>query len=233
MLVLHRTPHTSLNVLSKALLDLLWWMTLRLLGISTSPLAQTARGVWEFTMIVGCWNGESESPAPLPWVGMMYTSDFPFRIRLKSTLCWTFAWEHSLIWLLLLGPAFFTPSLVSPRNISLINHLHMNLHVRVCSEEASLWPIHGYRHWHINGNTNCIHGYRRWHINRNANCVHAPVQELRNTPAPSSCSWAVNRHRRPWILPPRTPVRIGQSHEAELNLFCLHPWVICCNSLHL
>lgn len=130
-------------------------------------------------------------------------------------------------------PAFFTPSLVSPRNISLINHLHMNLHVRVCSEEASLWPIHGYRHWHINGNTNCIHGYRRWHINGNANCVHAPVQELRNTPAPSSCSWAVNRHRRPWILPPRTPVRIGQSHEAELNLFCLHPWVICCNSLHL
>lgn len=51
---------------------------------------------------------------------------------------------------------------------------------------------------------------------------------------PSLHTWAVNRHKGPWSLPPRTPVKIDQSHEAEMNFFCLlHPWESCCNPLHL
>lgn len=50
---------------------------------------------------------------------------------------------------------------------------------------------------------------------------------------PSPYSKALNTHRGLWTLPPRTPVRINQSHEAEMNVCLLHLWGLCCHPLHL
>lgn len=79
-------------------------------------------GVWKPSKPVSGWkNSEAYFIPPRSFVGS---------VKLSST---GFALNHALVWVLpLLCPTYPTISLISPESTSLINHMYVNTHPRVC-----------------------------------------------------------------------------------------------------
>lgn len=155
MLVLCKVPTPSLPVLSTAPEAFLQWTALNLLDTVTGQLSQVARVSGSWPMIVWLL-GESERPASLSSWDNLHSRVPPW--------LWAFTWDHTLF-----GPSLFLSCfpyflLLSPGSFSLTNHLHVNPHLSVSSEEANLRHIlaQGYIHWHTSGHTNYGYAPKMW-----------------------------------------------------------------------